>query len=639
MKRKYFTGLLAAALVMLLLPAVKAQSFEKSRLKVLYVGGSSNYSDTHYASAEDRETDVKARMASFEGMLKQYFETVAVVRDSLYNSAMSFGYDVTVVDGVPGSKRYKPGYVFGKWLQAEKSTVLSADFDKPMLFIGETGFNLGSELGLKFDWYCLCLGSYALKMKSSHEIFKGPFPVNISTEKREVPYAAKAVDYKRTLPPAIPMWAVQTQTYDVKDFRPGLVSHPGGFDDSPDAEVISGGTSQKDINAVALARHGNFFHWGFSASPAFLTPSAQTVLANAIVYIAKFNGKGVIARKYNDRITTTYEIREKRDMASRTALENINTYYKQLEVDAAKARKELQDKKDKGVKLTDMEEAVLKNFKAPEQMTMESFLKSFQGALFEKFGMDLNAYIKYYNDNIGFFYPGKDGEIIIDEDLKKLNIHKNDPRLLDAAIRLWEKGQDAGMAKRILSRYTLAGFGTPVEWRSWYEGNKGRFFFTESGGYYFLINTTDKLAAGNDYKKKEKQAAYSRIVPGGTDNQHAVSVAVGVVPGEDGKSEIVVKLRIHPGYHIYGYVSEQDPYLKTGVKITLPDGYAAAGPLQVPASVYFNPSGTTIYQGEIMFSQEVTGRGGGNALCSVSYQCCDESICFPPADRQFTVKI
>lgn len=36
-----------------------------------------------------------------------------------------------------------------------------------------------------------------------------------------------------------------------------------GFEDSPEAEVISSGVCAKSLDAVAIGRHGNFFHWGF----------------------------------------------------------------------------------------------------------------------------------------------------------------------------------------------------------------------------------------------------------------------------------------------------------------------------------------------------------------------------------------
>ena len=57
-------------------------------------------------------------------------------------------------------------------------------------------------------------------------------------------------------------------------------------------------------------------------------------------------------------------------------------------------------------------------------------------------------------------------------------------------------------AKRVLTRYTLCRFATPQEWRDWYETNKDRIFFTESGGWFFMVNTRDLSVPGNDYRMR-----------------------------------------------------------------------------------------------------------------------------------------
>ena len=79
---------------------------------------------------------------------------------------------------------------------------------------------------------------------------------------------------------------------------------------------------------MALARHGNFFHWGFAASPAYMTDEAKPLLANAIVYISKFAGQTPIARKYDDRISTRSYIADRKEFVSRASYEN---YAKSLE--------------------------------------------------------------------------------------------------------------------------------------------------------------------------------------------------------------------------------------------------------------------------------------------------------------------
>ena len=81
------------------------------------------------------------------------------------------------------------------------------------------------------------------------------------------------------------MAGAERRVYVEAELRVGMVSRPGGFEDSPEAEIISGGVSGKTWDAVAIGRHGNFLHWGFAASPDDMTGEARDVFANAVVYM------------------------------------------------------------------------------------------------------------------------------------------------------------------------------------------------------------------------------------------------------------------------------------------------------------------------------------------------------------------
>lgn len=558
---------------------------------------------------------------------------------------LSAAHDVTVMDGVPGSREYTPGFNPNRGRPLlEKVQVLPEDFSEPMLFIGEMSVNLGANIGLKYDWYCLCLKDYALNMRMEHEIFKKPFPVKITTAPKPLPFEASMVNYRveKPFPATIPMWKVQTASYDQStSMRPGLVCHSGGFEDSPDAEYISGGTSLKEGNALAIGRHGNFLHWGFAASPEYLTGEAKAVLANAIVYISKFRGQKPIARKFSDRIKTTYDIVGKRDGASVKANELTNRYYKEVARQRADSYKKIHEKRARGEKLTAWDETLLKgetSSRLPEPEELPSFLRTHQGELFSRFGTDLNAYKNYYDENMPYFYSDDKGKLSIDEDLRSLKIKKGDTRLLDVAIKMWESGRDVEKAKRLLDRYTLATFTKPEEWRAWYNQNKTRFFFTESGGYKYLINTYENVE-GNDYKKKQRKTAFQKITPGETTDETPVSVAAGSVSLPNGNKEVVIRVKIHPGYHIYSYVSASDPFIQTEVTVTPPEGYKPVGELKAPAAILYNVNNTSVFKDEAIFVQEVTGKGTGEAVCLISYQCCNNDICYPPVDVELKVKI
>jgi len=124
--------------------------------------------------------------------------------------------------------------------------------------------------------------------------------------------------------------------------------------------------------------------------------------------------------------------------------------------------------------------------------------------------------------------------------------------------------------------------------------------------------------------------AYNQIVPDETDDYNTVTMATGVVDKGYFIKEIVIKLRIHTGYHIYAFVADSDPYIVTDMMIDLPKGYKKTGELKKPSFNYYNKGGTTIYTDEVMFIQAISGSGAGVATCTISYQCCDPHICFPP---------
>ncbi|MEG2340693.1 MAG: protein-disulfide reductase DsbD family protein [Odoribacter sp.] len=589
MERQIFLWILCLTLFI----SASAESVRKSDLKILYVGPS---------AADTVATD---RIQSFEMMLKRYFKTVKVVKAADYTPEMSKYWDVTVMDGLP--KVLVPEILEkdanGKVIKYQSAGYLPEDFDRPMLTVASLGAAMGERIGLKTDWYCLCLDADAHHFRKEHAIFNGPFPVKMTV--RMCPTPTDAYEYAYfsdgPLPDSIPMWKVQTKGYITDEgYAPGMVARPGGFEDSPEAEYISSGVCAKDLGAVAIGRHGNFLHWGFVASPADMTEEAQVVLANAIVYISRFAGQKPIARKYNDRIATRDDLKELKHLSTRKAWKAWGQ----------------------------------------EGESYEGFVKRYQEEAFERFGIDEQAYVEYYDSNKDYFYGGEGMyKLVVDEDVKSLGIPNNDQKLLDTAIGLLEKGQDTEKACRILNRYTLCRFITPGEWRNWYETNKNRLFFTEAGGWLFLVNSRDENVLGNDYHVRDAQPVAQLPETVTTTDEDPVQLSVSLSDAVDGKREVVIRINIHPGYHIYAYVAKSDPYITTSVEVNLPEGYEKVGKLQSPAFKTFNAKGTTIYEKEVVFRQQVKGQGIGGISCKVGYQCCDNHICMPSSEKQFVVEL
>lgn len=626
--------------------AVYAQ--KKQDLKILYVGGSSNY-DT-FSSRPDSlllVKSVKERMASFEKMLKRYFKTVKVVEGKDYRQKMSDDYDVTVFDGLFPAIRQK-SYLYddnGQVKDVISPIYFTDDFDRPAITIAELGEDLGRSLGIKSDWYCLCLDADAHSWVKDHPIFKGPFPVKLNVSLQPTPAAAKeyAKISAEVLPDSILMWKVQNKGYATdKGFRVGMVSRPNGYGD-PDDEVISSGVCAKSIDAVALARHANFFHWGFSASPADMTPEGRQVFANAIVYISKFAGQRPVARKLDERITTRDKnlVKGMKYTLSRKCWEEYcktnDEYNQQME----EMKKETLAKKAKGEKLNQIEEISL-IYQPMKNPSYAMFLKQREPEMYHFFGEETGLYVRYYEINYPYFY-GQGFNLAVDEDARELGIPNNDKRLLDTAIRMLEEGKDVEKATRILHHYTLCRFETPAEWRKWYDAYQDKLFFSEGGGFLWLVNTQDKTVPGNDYHVLDTvnvvKVESPSVVKNETDDNNPVLIEGKLNMLENGKQELAIRIKIHPGYHIYAKISDKDPYIPTTFDFQLPEGWKQEGEMQLPSFTQLDDNGTTVYTGECVFRQTFEGKGSGEIKCVIRYQCCNNTICLPPVEKELSFSV
>lgn len=283
-------------------------------------------------------------------------------------------------------------------------------------------------------------------MNTKSAIFKGPYKVKITTTKRPTPAGAKeyAEMCQEKLPDMIPMWKVQNKDYsNTKGYKAGLVTRQWGYLDSPDTEIISGGESAKSYGAIAIGRHANFLHWGFSASPADMTEEAKPVFLNAVIYINKFKGHHIIARKLNEGISTRTTIDEHKYTVSK---ENYEAYKNSIE-DFNNQIKHLADSLQKvvaaGGKMSETDKMYMKMAENPQPIpSYIDYVKERAGELYEMFGTDVDKYSSYYTENRPYFYGNlNDYDIKLDEDAKSIGIANNDKRILDKAISMWEKAK------------------------------------------------------------------------------------------------------------------------------------------------------------------------------------------------------
>ncbi|SFW27460.1 hypothetical protein [Cellulophaga fucicola] len=474
--------------------ALSKKVVKKSNLKVLYVGvnpekplSKRDLSITAYPKRA--ESLQKRRTADFKVFLENYFKNVIVVYAEDYKEQMSAKFDVTIIDAyLP--KLTEGGMVFIKEAGKEvytQPTYLSNSYSAATIMIGEPSAFIGQGRQLKIDHLCLCLDAHAHSMKLDHPIFNTPNKVNVAYEDVTLTGNYKVRYGGRNLGEEMPMLRMQTEGYrDGKGFPIGLVSTGYNFDNGIDAEWISSGTCDKGIEATAIGRHANFFHWGFAAAPEFMTENAKLAFINSIHYIAPFKGAKQVTKK-NKGVQLKKYLREQQwtlsDKGSAAWLHYIN----KDTVQAKENKLKLQERKDSGEELSDMEKMMLK---MPIRKETRAWTIRHQSQeLKDKFGEDWSAYENYYKENLDYFYPEKYGwyKMILDEDAKSLGIANDDIKLLDKAITMLKDKSKKEMAYRILLRYTKQTFKTDKEWISWFKKNHKNLYFSEGDGYKFIV--------------------------------------------------------------------------------------------------------------------------------------------------------
>ena len=197
------------------------------------------------------------------------------------------------------------------------------------------------------------------------------------------------------------MWRVQTEGYkDGKGMLIGVVTPGKLLDAAPDSEFISGGVNSKGVDSVAIGRQGSFLHWGFAASPTYMTDEAKLVFVNALHYISKFKGQQAFVKKriYATGIRwptcTTHCLK----MAFPGGLTMLDETRQARE----KAKEELLKKQEDGEELSRFEKMMIDSPPMKEYTRFD--LISVPEKLIEEFGDEWSRYEEYYQNNLGFLH-------------------------------------------------------------------------------------------------------------------------------------------------------------------------------------------------------------------------------------------
>ena len=413
-------------------------------------------------------------------------------------------------------------------------------------------------------------------MVPSHEVFQTPFKVDLRFDDHAVPSNYRLWPGGENLGSTIKVWKVQTKSFPEID--PGLVSDPYGFADSPDAEVIASGLNSKGPDSVTLGRHGNFFLWGFSASPSDMTPEARKCFVNAVCYIKKFDGqKPLVRRSHEDRQWAFIY------MGYIDQVGDSDRFLNQL---------------------------------FPENLR-------------KRFGKDKARYVAYYRENLEYLRPASPG-YDVDEDVRSLGLSNRKVQLLDKCVAMLEQGDRPDLARRILTRYTTVSFADAKGWRSWLDANRDRLFFTDVGDFKFMV-APDSLVRTTSRSDAE-------ATPKEPDARHPVVATAELKPAmvQAGETlELVIRVKTAPTWHIYAVGGSNGPGIPTSLKVTLPKGVVVEGEWACPEPIK-GTDGQMIHEGSFEFRHRLrvdadAKRGPMEVACELGYEACDPSACRPPA--------
>lgn len=608
---------------------IKTAAGAKISLKVLYVGYNPEKpmpaNVVYYStSAAVVATVYKTRMPDFKAFLENRFTEVSIVDVRDYEPGMSDKADVTIMDAGP--------------------VKLPAGFNRPMVLMHAMAPNVGLPIGLKFDWYCQCLEDDALNINTKHEIFSRPNKVKLTMVTKPTPGSFFNGFQGVKTPKEMPMWnVVKSSSSDAGKYIIGMVSHGEGFNDSPDAESISGGVCLKNAEAVALGRQGNYFMWGFSASPDHMTDEAKDVFVNTVCYIKKFDRMPAIVKKV--QIETREGMDEKIYRIDKKLYEAAIVSRKEGNARMLKLQQQLQARKAAGEDIGRGNEMFLKMPVSNDMERFEDYLKNHAGKeLFDKFGTKTSLYHKYYRDNYEYFYPSGVYSLQLDQDAQKLRLSNRKVAILEKCVQLLEKNEETALALRVLERYTAEKFTTAAAWRKWLDQNRENLFYTESGGFKFMVNTFGKIAgpAALTEPLKSTKEVFSGALEPTTDDPVVVSAKLEY--GTDKSSaNLIINASILKGWHTYAYVPKDSPFIITETKLELPEGVTADKDWQITAAVpYAGYDGVYIFEDKVTFKVRLNCadlKPGSTIKCGLFYQTCDATKCYPPTEKTVEIKI
>ncbi|MFK7738930.1 MAG: protein-disulfide reductase DsbD domain-containing protein [Planctomycetota bacterium] len=475
-------------------------------------------------------------------------------------------------------------------------------------------------------------------MRIEHDIFQTPHKVRLSLEDRATP-----PDYRsEQLGDTMPMWRVQTEGYTEGTGQLiGVVSRDQGFLDSPDVEWISSGVNSKNSRAVAIGRHGNFLHWGFAASPTFLTAEAKHVFVNCVHYIAKFQGKPPIARKKPGTAMRSYVTDALLSMSDASYAATV-ARYAQFAKDDAAAKAAIKARLAKGEAITNHERRTLGYPEPTPPGRFDRIRRYIPESDWPALREDSAKIRAYFDARLPYMRSTGWYELTTDEELRRFGVGNGDPTLIEKAIKALANSGQAEAAQNILRRYTDQSFETAAQWRAWWTQSSDRLFFTEAGGYKWLVDTTEEAAesagisnaaAAADSAAAPRQQPGTPKKPNAPSPRQPLSAAMEIVRSHDGSLHAAVTLSIYDGWHAYLETPSGSANRVVELGLQLPASLKQDGEWSTDDGHPDKESPATILlDGMVQFRCKLSGtaKPGTKLACEIRYQVCNDESCNRP---------
>ena len=154
----------------------------------------------------------------------------------------------------------------------------------------------------------------------------------------------------------------------------------------------------------------------------------------------------------------------------------------------------------------------------------------------------------------------------------------------------------------------------------------------------FLLLPVFCVNAQSPFDRKIADAA-KKLSCAEPDEQSPVNLNAALIDEKDSVA-IIVKVRMAPGWHIYGFVPSNLPYIAIDHILELPENLRAVGAwVKSKASSSADDPGVLIYENEALFMHKAVKAPGDKKEITIRtglyYQTCNLQQCLPPVEKIF----